>query len=168
MLRKCLPVATFKSLWVKSGLRFCLRPLESSVRYFGILPNRTEPNNTEPKLRYSVNSVRFGRTLLVDLPFFNEFLIFLQKWSQATSGYFSLHAKQKSQNFSKLSSLLINTYCNLTKKVQKIDFTKNNVILEKIINSIAIWRKKYKNLIWREKKLLGKYKYLAILIGIGK
>ena len=25
---------------------------------------QTEPNNTEPKLRYSVNSVRFGRTLV--------------------------------------------------------------------------------------------------------
>ncbi len=27
---------------------------------------------------------------LVDLLFFNQFLIFLQKWSQATSAYFSL------------------------------------------------------------------------------
>ena len=34
---------------------------------FGISQKyRTEPNNTEPKLRYSVNSVRFSRTLLVN------------------------------------------------------------------------------------------------------
>ena len=31
---------------------------KGSVWYFWILPNRIEPNNTEPKLRYSVNSVR--------------------------------------------------------------------------------------------------------------
>ena len=40
--------------------------LTDSVRYFPKIPNRTEPNNTEPKLRYSVNSVRFGPPLLRD------------------------------------------------------------------------------------------------------
>ena len=37
--------------------------LSDSVQYFPKIPNRTEPNNTEPKLRYSVNSVRFGPPL---------------------------------------------------------------------------------------------------------
>ena len=41
-LRKYALVATFKSLWVKGGLRFCLRPLESSVRYLPKILNRTE------------------------------------------------------------------------------------------------------------------------------
>ena len=40
--------------------------LTDSVRYFPKIPNRTEPNNTEPKLRYSVNSVRFGPPLDYD------------------------------------------------------------------------------------------------------
>ena len=42
--------------------------------------------------------------------------------------------------------------CHLTGKIQRFDFTKK---------IIAIWRKKYKDLISRKKKLLGKYKYLA-------
>ena len=32
--------------------------LTDSVRYFPKIPNRAEPNNTKPKLRYLVNSVR--------------------------------------------------------------------------------------------------------------
>ena len=42
---------------------------------------------------------------LVDLPFFNQFLFFLQKWSQATSAHLSLRASYKIQNFSKTRSL---------------------------------------------------------------
>ena len=38
--------------------------LTDLVRYFPKIPNRTEPNNTKPKLRYSVNSVRFGPPLI--------------------------------------------------------------------------------------------------------
>ena len=34
-----------------------------------------------------------------DLPFFNQFLIFLQKWSQATSAHLSLNAIYEIQNF---------------------------------------------------------------------
>ena len=40
----------------------CLVLLIDSVRYFPKIPNRAEPNNTKPKLRYLVK-VRFGRTL---------------------------------------------------------------------------------------------------------
>ena len=42
---------------------------------------------------------------LVDLPFFNRFLIFLQKWSQATSAHLSLSASYEIQKFSKTQSL---------------------------------------------------------------
>ena len=59
-LRKCLQVATFKSFLVKSGLRFALGPLVSSERFGSVFLDPTEPNNAEPKLRYSVNSVQFG------------------------------------------------------------------------------------------------------------
>ena len=42
---------------------------------------------------------------LVELPFFNKFQIFLQKWSLATSAHLSLRASYKIQNFSKTRSL---------------------------------------------------------------
>ena len=46
-LGKCLPVATFKSLKVKSGLRFALGPLVSSERFGSVFLDPTEPNRTE-------------------------------------------------------------------------------------------------------------------------
>ena len=64
LLRKCLTVATFKRFLVESGLRFALGPLEVSVRYFWILPNRTEPNRKYRNTEILVFSVRFGRTLV--------------------------------------------------------------------------------------------------------
>ena len=42
---------------------------------------------------------------LVDLPFSKKILIFLQKWSQATTVYLSLHAKKGNQKFFKFKSL---------------------------------------------------------------
>ena len=46
--------------------------LPTTSRKFGsVFRDPTEPNNTEPKLRYSVNSVRFGRTLVAIINYYN-------------------------------------------------------------------------------------------------
>ena len=56
LLWKYALVATFKSLWNKSGLRFALRPLEFR---FGIFASyRTRPNRTESTETPIFGSVR--------------------------------------------------------------------------------------------------------------
>ena len=66
-LGKCLlDIATFKSLKVKSGLRFALGSLVSSERFGSVFLDPTELNNPETKLRYLVCSVQFGPPLLTN------------------------------------------------------------------------------------------------------
>ena len=51
-----------KELFFRKNPEICQKNVQK-IRFGITCSYRTEPNNTEPKLRYSVNSVRFGRPL---------------------------------------------------------------------------------------------------------
>ena len=105
---------------------------KDSVWYFWISPNRTEPNNTEPKLRYSVNSVRFGRPLVSPGHFIKQqtarnyvalihviiILLYQQRGSNLLFGTFEFDIKFC---FSRLPVTAV-TWCTIFFGIDWIDF----------------------------------------------